>query len=290
MSDSEQNGAPILVIYHGNCDDGFGAALAINTADVNMLGAPVTFVAGEYHKPIDPAETAGHHVIFVDFSYKRAEIEAICAVAKSVIVIDHHKSAMDELMSLEIENLTLKFDMSKSGAVMAWEHFHPNDPLPLLYAYLQERDLGRNGMPRTREFSYGLRSYPMDFATWTRFLDNSAVDDLIVAGKDIIRSIDQMIAQLYQHRFTVQIAGHLTIAVNCPYRIASDMGRYILAQNPDLAFAATFCYVDREHVRWSVYSRGQFDVQQLAVQFGCGGHVAAAGFVLPFPLPSGISM
>jgi hypothetical protein len=60
------------------------------------------------------------------------------------------------------------FDMGRSGAMLAWDHFHPIEVAPLFIRYIQDRDLWLNKEHGIREFTATLRSYPMDFETWDR--------------------------------------------------------------------------------------------------------------------------
>src|SRR5258708_4926651 len=87
---------PDICIYHGNCDDGFGAAWAIWT----RWGNEVAYVPGVYGKPLP--DVAGKNVLFVDFSAKRAEIDEMAQVAKSILIIDHHKTAEADLEPFKI--------------------------------------------------------------------------------------------------------------------------------------------------------------------------------------------
>src|SRR3990167_6946481 len=81
-----------LCIYHGNCADGFGAAWAVRQALCNS----VDFHAGVYQEP--PPDVVGRDVILVDFSYKLPILEAMGKQARTITILDHHKSAMDDLM------------------------------------------------------------------------------------------------------------------------------------------------------------------------------------------------
>ena len=271
---------PVLVIYHGNCDDGMGAALAVKLAD-DMKSMHPAFVAGKYHEPIAPELASGAYVIFVDFAYKRHVMKEICARAHGVMVLDHHKSAMEDLAGLdrEMPNLVLRFDMSRSGAVLAWEHFHPAKPVPLFYQYLQARDLWQlDSMPFVRDFSNALRSYPQTMDWWVNYLDDEAVKDMIREGKSISRFVDAKIVQMHDHRFAATVGGAATVLVNCPYWGASDMADYILRRQPTLSFAGAFFHLNAHTIQFSLRSRGEFDVARLAEGFGGGGHKQAAGF------------
>jgi oligoribonuclease NrnB/cAMP/cGMP phosphodiesterase (DHH superfamily) len=85
---------PDICIYHGHCSDGFGAALAV----WKRWGDAVRYVPMQYGQSLsDVADVAGKHVLMVDFSLKRpATIEA-AKIAASIVVLDHHKTAQEEL-------------------------------------------------------------------------------------------------------------------------------------------------------------------------------------------------
>jgi len=88
-------------------------------------------------------------VWFVDFSYKRPVILEMSAKAKSITILDHHKSAEADLVELP-ENVSVKFDMEKSGARLAWDCFHPAEDIPMLVNYVEDRDLWRFHFEGTR--------------------------------------------------------------------------------------------------------------------------------------------
>ena len=63
-----------LVIYHGNCADGFSAAWCF----WRKYGEGADYVAGVYQQ--SPPDVAGRDVYLVDFSYKR---DVLLEMAKS---------------------------------------------------------------------------------------------------------------------------------------------------------------------------------------------------------------
>ena len=97
-----------LCIYHGNCADGFTSAWVVRKA----LG-DIEFHAGVYQTA--PPDVKGKDVYLVDFSYKRDVLEALRDSAKSVTVLDHHKSAMADLEGLE--GVKQVFDMERSDSL-----------------------------------------------------------------------------------------------------------------------------------------------------------------------------
>lgn len=140
-----------LCIYHRGCADGFGAAWAVWKA----LGDGVEFHPGVYGAP--PPDVTGRDVILVDFSYKRPVMEAMCQSAASITLLDHHKTAAEELDGLgDGPNIAIPvfvgIDMERSGAVLAWEHFHPGKAIPPLLQYVQDRDLWRFSLRSVGDF------------------------------------------------------------------------------------------------------------------------------------------
>lgn len=261
---------PNLCIYHGGCDDGFGAAFVI----WQLYGDDVTYHPGVYQVP--PPDVTGLDVAIVDFSYKRPVMIEIAAKAKSVLVLDHHKTAAADLdgLSAESPNVTVEFDMTRSGAVMAWEHFHEGSMLPKFFRYLQDRDLWTKQMAGVDEFTAALRSYPQDFATWDKLIFQ--VPELVEEGHAIQRYFRTLIEQTKKHAYLRDVGGHMVPVVNASLFMSSELAGELAQDHP---FAAV--YAESEgYVIWSLRSRdpGGADVSEIAKRFGGGGHEHAAGF------------
>jgi len=263
-----------LCIYHGNCADGFTAAWAV------WKKHPDTeFHAGIYQQ--DPPDCTDRDVIMVDFSYKRPVLMEIATQAKTVLILDHHKSAEADLVDLP-ENVTAFFDMNRSGAMMAWEYFHPDKIPSFLIKHVQDRDLWRFSMEQTRAFQANLFSMEYTFENWD-MVNNICADDynywsFVQAGEAIERKHFKDIKELIKVAGTRStIAGFDVPTLNAPYFFSSDAGHILGKGEP---FAA--CYWDTPEGRvYSLRSEdGAQDVSEIAVLFGGGGHKHAAGFTL----------
>ena len=301
----------ILCIYHGNCADGFGAAWA-----VRHRFPSAEFHAGNYGNP--PPDVASKRLILVDFSYKRPVMAELAKHAKSVLVLDHHKSAAEDLAaglgipddrsSAQIvdmgryegtltwerhlgdsyqdycENLAAGciytlFDQSRSGAGLAWDFFHPGQQRPPLINHIEDRDLWRFALPGTREVQAALFSYPYDFAVWDELMLEGDPVSLSLEGVAIERKHHKDIAELLKVcQRRMVIAGHDVPVASLPYTMTSDAGHQMAQDEP---FAA--CYWDTAEGRvFSLRSADDgMDVSAIAAQFGGGGHLRAAGFRVP---------
>lgn len=149
---------PTLCIYHAPCADGFSAAWAVS----KRFGDAVRYHPGVHGEA--PPDVRDEHVLLVDFSYKSPVVRALAAQAASVTILDHHRSAVLDLTPL-MEDGTVAgvFDMERSGAVITWEYFHPEDPVPNLLLHVQDRDLWQFKLDGTREISATVFSHPYDF-------------------------------------------------------------------------------------------------------------------------------
>lgn len=266
----------IFCIYHGDCADGFTAAWAVWK---RHPGAE--FFAGVHGE--NPPDVRGRAVVIVDFCYKREVILEMAKIAKSILILDHHKSAQAEMQDLP-ENVTAVFDMARSGAMMAWQYFHPSDaPPPLLVQHVQDRDLWHFSLRYTRAFSANLFSHNYSFDVWDRIAERSrdAAEYLsfVHEGEAIQRKHEKDVAELVRKcSFLGKLAGWKVPFLNCPYFHSSDAGNILAKGYP---FAV--CYYDSDGIRnYSLRSEENgLDVSEIAAQFGGGGHKHAAGFRAP---------
>lgn len=279
-----------LCIWHGNCQDGFGAAWVVR----HEHGDEVEFYPGVYQDA--PPDVTGRDVILVDFSYKRPVLAEMAKSARLLIVIDHHKTSSEDLAGFpdlppetaiwtsSHQYLGLPFvlfDMERSGAGMAWDYYHPGRPRPPLIDHIEDRDLWRFRLPETRRVAAALFSHPYDFALWDRFMTGDyPLSQLVVEGEAIERKHHQDIANLLpvvQRQMTI---GGLLMPVAClPLILTSDAGHKMAAENGGVAA----CYWDTPKGRvFSLRSTDDGpDASAIAKAYGGGGHARAAGFRMP---------
>lgn len=245
----------------------------------NALGDEVEFFKGVHQQA--PPVVNDLDVILVDFSYKKDVLTSMLKTAASITILDHHISAEKDLAELmsngEVKGL---FDMNKSGAMLAWEWFNSDKPVPKLIAHIQDRDLWQFKLDGTREITTALSSYPYDFALWDKLMANNSgeLEGLKRDGEAIGRKLKNDIEQLISsgvRRMT--IGGYNVPVLNASSTYVSDAGNIMSAGEP---FAA--CYWDHSGGRsFSLRSSEVgIDVSEVAMQYGGGGHAKAAGFTV----------
>lgn len=263
-----------LVIYHGKCLDGMTAAWAVRKAlgDGNYLPAS--------HGDAPP-DVAGRDVVIVDFSYARAVMKSMAQRANSLVVLDHHKSAQDDLSGLPFAI----FDMERSGAGMAWDWFHPGKPRPALVNLVEDGDLWRHALHGTKAFQLRLKVEPMNFSNWDRIAEMTPeeLDTFIAEGDVLKRAFDSEVATLLEDCYAVTLAGQTGLAVNTSGRYGSELGHQLAIMSGSFGMV---WYQRDGALKISLRSCGDYDVAQLAVKFGGGGHSNAASFMLPVDIQS----
>lgn len=287
---------PDICIYHGNCDDGFGAAWAVR----KFFGDDVLFIPGVYGN--DPPDVAGKNVLMVDFSYKRPVLDGMLRSgdanqAMTICILDHHKTAAADLADIAFPEdsydpatwrnkwemacewpVRAIFDMNRSGAQIAWDYLFDGEERPQFIDLIGDRDLWKFEYgDRTRRFSAALRTYPMTFESWDRIAD--APEDLVAEGAGILRAHNANIAKFLSDAYFDEVGGYRVPVVNVPYHYASDTAHALLSKFPDAPFTACWFKRGDGMVQWSLRSEDtRADVSEIAKQLGGGGHRNAAGF------------
>lgn len=173
---------PLCIAHGSNCVDGHLASWVVHRA----VGGEVDITYESYQRP--PPDAAGRDVIIVDFSYPRAVLEEMARSARSVLILDHHKSAAEDLKNIwhapsfsawrhsawvdpkmsQSTRLAALFDISRSGAGITWDYFFPSHPRPWFVDLVEDRDLWKFTDDRSRPFHAAVTSYPLSFKMWDK--------------------------------------------------------------------------------------------------------------------------
>jgi len=271
-----------VCFYHAGCPDGFGAAWAVRRA----WGEEARYEPRGHDDELPLGELRGAAVAFVDMAPPNAPLRALARVAGSLVVLDHHVSSRDRLQAeaglgdeLRREGHVVHFDLEHSGAVLAWRHFHPTASVPALLAYVEDQDLWRFELPRSREVNAAVTAYPRRFEVWDR-LAELAPEKLAEEGAPILRAQRAEVERALTAAQPVWIAGLRLEAVNAPF-LRAQIGHELATRAAHGAPAGAVYRLVGQRVDVSLYSIGDFDVATLAARFGGGGHRNAAGFSVP---------
>lgn len=286
---------PPLVLFHANCFDGFTAAWVFKKFKGEADFVPVLY--GDETIP----SVKGRDVWLLDFSYPRETMKNLIVASNKTTVVDHHKTAEQDLAGIlqeirternvqrEYDNII--FDMTRSGAGMIFDILETelaqrrglrqprlNGQRPVwLVDYVEDRDLWKNKLFRSKEVNAWISCVPMTFDAWDALSAMSIAD--VASRGDYILTYQRIYGErAIANARPASISGHDVLVVNLPYMNCSEYLGWLADRNPDVPFVVG--YFMRGDGKWqmSLRSRGEFDVSEIAKQFGGGGHKNAAGF------------
>jgi oligoribonuclease NrnB/cAMP/cGMP phosphodiesterase (DHH superfamily) len=261
-----------LILYHADCDDGFGAAYAAWLS----LGDGAEYQPVYYGDQIVAERLTGRQVFILDFSFSPDVLRTMAQHAANIVLLDHHKSAAEQWADVEpIANVDLQFDMDRSGAQIAWDYFHSGSVRPPLIDHIGDRDLWRFALKDTKAFCAGLSLIPMSFASWQDAATHP--EELIAKGHTVLEVLQRQIdSALRKDLRSVTLCGHQGLATNAISN-TSEIGQAIAKRSG--TFSLTF-FIKGDMVICSLRSIAPFDVSGIATHFGGGGHAQASGFTI----------
>lgn len=260
-----------VCIYHGNCADGFTAAWVIRKAftDDNLK-----FYPGFYGAPAP--DVTNKEVIITDFSYPRAILEGMAEKASSVLVLDHHETAEQDLK--DAKGVVSVFDMHRSGCRITWDYYFPNQTPPQLLLHIEDRDLWRFALRKTREIQASVFSFEYKFDVWD-WLMKADLNDLARDGEAIERKHFKDIRELIPvTKRRMLIGGYDVPVANLPYTLVSDAANIMAQGEP---FAACYYDTEKERIFGLRSTQEGINVAEIAKMYGGGGHKHASGFRVP---------
>ncbi len=284
------------IIYHQvkdgiDCPDGIAAAWVARRKypDAELIGAcyggnTPRIVSYEYDPNMYPIDVVHYdRVLVVDFSFPIATLNEWKAAGVQVTVIDHHKTAMNDLSQFE----SAIFDMDESGATLTWSTLFPLEPTPLWLEYVKDRDLWNFNLPYSEEIHEAVAFMGRSFRQIDFYcsLEIGALHgSLVPIGQHLLKPKRDRIAALAQTAFSSVVLGKNVLAVQLEsgdVRLASDLCSVLYKQNPEKDFVLTYSWNEGAK-KFDVSLRSDkngndFDVSAIAKTFGGGGHKNAAG-------------
>lgn len=277
-----------LVIYHAHCTDGFGAAYAA----WKKFGDLAEYVPMNYGEPehgdVDLLQAKigtpdNRQVYVLDFSFPIDITKWLIKNSAFFVWLDHHKTAFEmwagderELYLDETEYTNIILDNSKSGAMLAWEYFHPSNELPIIIRHIDDRDRWKFNLRGSKEIHASLQTEkPWTFEMWDALTSNDNYGALFSQGGAILKAQTQQVASTASYSRKCQIGDATGLSVNTNVHI-SEVGHELAKKSGSFGL---IWYLNADNrANCSLRSEGDYDVSAIARRFGGGGHKNAAGF------------
>ena len=311
------------IIYHKinqntNCPDGYAAAwVAFKkypdaevigweyqtqhplSQEASMVGLIRLLFSKLFKQTKNPQKTLiapGDRVIIVDFSFPKEVLDFWVALGVEVIVIDHHKTAQKMLEGFA--GGVLSFDMNKCGAMLTWEYFFPDKPVPVFINYVQDQDLWQWALPYSKEVREAFGSLGRNFKTFD-FLETLPAKEFVkyvrALGEPLVKARQERVEAIAGRHKDTLLDEYLIKAVELTEDelfLTSDVCSYLYNQFPKVPFTACYNSLSQnwlqkhlrrpKTVKWSLRSSNKnanaVDVSAIAKRHGGGGHKNSSGY------------
>lgn len=291
----------IKVVYHNDCIDGFSAALAASVG-LSVSGEDMKEVALaplQYGTPVDDKFITNEElstlqkIYFIDICPTKLELENLSKRCShhfvDVVVLDHHKTAIDEFgetgaeYKVVLPRVSMMLDNTRSGALLSYDVFLRSTSFPSaaeeFFKLVSDRDLWKEN-DDARALTSALGAEMRDIPHWISLLVGFINDpeDLLIKGDAIIQRDQRLCEEIAKKFLIVEIGGHKVPMVFAPKSLSSDVGNLLANRYPEYPFAASV-EMGAETVSVSLRSNG-FDVETIAKGYNGGGHLRASGLKL----------
>jgi oligoribonuclease NrnB/cAMP/cGMP phosphodiesterase (DHH superfamily) len=270
------------VIYHKNCLDGFASAF------VAYLYFKSKRKRIKYHdeRPSAtsfPSDVRGKNVIIFDVAYSADLYMKMRKVVKSVYVIDHHITNKRELDGLP----NVYIDVNRSGAMLAWNLFYPNNKPPTLIKQIQDGDLGKWEMPLTKELTTAIyMHYPMVpelsvFRKWEKLLLLREIRRMKKLGLCYVKHKNSIVERVSKGAVVKKLGKYRVCVVNAGVN-AGDVASYLANERRkecDFGMAFNYSLGNGTYIFSLRSVKKTVDVSKIAEKYGGGGHKLASAFV-----------
>lgn len=262
----------IIVLYHASCWDGFGAAWSA----WKKFGNKADYFAVE-HQENPPVGLINKEIYLVDFCYIKEIMDKMIKDNKKVVVLDHHITRKDVVSSMEGS----VFDNTHSGSIISWKYFNPSKKIPKILEYIQDIDLWKFKISKTKEITIALDLEPKNFKSWdksSKKIENAKTrKEFIKKGEIIMEYQNHLFKILASSARKAIIDGIECMVLNAPHLFASQIGAIIRSKGAHLVVIWT---KENGAVHVSLRSDDKVDSAKLGEKYGGGGHKGAGGFKL----------
>lgn len=278
-----------VVLYHGNCDDGFGSAWVVHNTYPKAECIPVFYGEEPPWEKIDD-----RNVYILDFAYTKQQMLDVAATCKTLTWLDHHVTNQSLAQELSgYTNVYSSFDLHRSGCILTWDYFNPKIQPPELLVHIQDNDLWRHEYSQTEPVIQALRSYKQSLSIWDMLMSHP-IGQLEQDGRTLLRMHQQQVDEAFNRKQLCSLAGVDMYLTNAPKYVGSKVGhRLALIRKLDQSlFGVGGSYCQRADGKWEFSLRSHDD--GLGHMFHCGnfckkhfnggGHAGAAGFEVVNPL------
>lgn len=286
-----------VVMYHRACNDGIASAWVA----YGHFGEDADYIAWQYGD-IMP-DLFGKKVFLVDLSFTVEQIQFLRDHVQFIMIIDHHKSAIEKLQYRypectaisDLPVMVMKHDpcpvfiyadIKHSGAVLTWRFFNDIGSLhymgaidvqvPEVLLWIEDYDLWKHHIPEGKALNAWLINGPLTIERFNEVATatGDARMHIVNQGNMLMAYDDKIISSVIREYIQlIDIGGVEVPFVNAPHHLRNEIGDRLGKKYPYVVL-----YTERNGK--TIYSLRSSDwpVDQIAAANGGGGHAFASAF------------
>ncbi|XP_028805543.1 uncharacterized protein LOC114760456 [Neltuma alba] len=307
------------VMYHYPCPDGAFAALAAHLY-FKATSLPALFFPNTVYRPLRAEDLPLHEIsdlYLLDFVGPSGFVQEVSAKVGTVIILDHHKTALEKLGSESSadKNVIKVIDRERSGATIAFDYFKKKllssvadakhqsvlkqfEGVRQLYDYIEDADLWRWKLQNSKAFNSGLKDMNIEFdarlnpSLFDQLLSLN-VDSVISQGMASLSCKQKLMDDCLSQSYRIALGGGAygsCLAVNADAALSelrSELGHQLASKSQNLKLRAIGAVVykvpeigNHNMLKISLRSLGNEDTTPISQEFGGGGHGNASSFML----------
>ena len=262
----------IVVFYHADCSDGFGAPWAA----WKRFGTKAQYMAT--FNEDKPASIKNKIIYTLDVTFPEPVTKRLIRDNTSVTSIDHHISTRDIVL------MTHKplYALNHSGSVLAWKYFFPSKPVPKFLLNIEDIDIWRKRIPGSSALYAYLDLFDFNFKIWSRLISDfekpSKRKKMLDAGRLLLNYEERAVERrINKSARLVRFEGYEVYAVNAS-SFANEIGARLARMKPP--FGIVWREFKNGQIGVSMRGVGNIDLSKIAQKHGGGGHKYSAAFRL----------
>lgn len=238
-------------------------------------------------------------VYVLDYCFPVKHIKLFAELFKSVLVLDHHKTAIDQYLNVydfkeddnnpnwkvikPAANCTVVFSDNDSGARLSFKYFNPGQTVPDYIELVSDYDLWKFNLPASKKFHYGIKLLNPTSFIYLEMLLNSYRQDIVNVGEKFKKYEAEIVSKIADSNsigVIVKIKGieYKGCIINAYPDIRNELCDLQIKNGYDLAM----CYNIKAdgNVVFSLRSRKGLDTTLLSLMYHGGGHESASSFTI----------
>jgi hypothetical protein len=286
-----------VVLYHRGCNDGIASAWVA----YGHLGEDADYIAWQYGDALPNLKNK--KVFLVDLSFTEEQIQQVRDDVQFIMIIDHHKSAIEKLQPRypeckgisELPAMVQEYSpcpvfiyatTERAGAVLTWFFFNdvdspyyagePDAEVPDVLLWIEDYDLWKHHIPEGKALNAWLINGPLTIERFNQVATakGDARMHIVNAGNMLIAYDDKIVRSVMREYVQlVDVAGQKIPFINAPHHLRNEIGDHLGKKYPYVVL-----YTERGgKTIYSLRSSNQ-PVDKIASFNGGGGHAFAAAF------------